>query len=92
MKTNLQIVTEHYAASARQDIAAMMADVSPLMAWIESRPIRPTSRKTVWADEYALAVQQLSESSSRRNGSNQITLGDTRCPASAPSIRYTRSP
>lgn len=28
MKTYLQIVTEHYAASARQDIAAMMADIS----------------------------------------------------------------
>lgn len=35
MKTNLQIVTEHYAASARQDIAAMMADVSPEVAWTE---------------------------------------------------------
>ena len=35
MKTNLQIVTEHYAASARQDVAAMMADVSPLVAWTE---------------------------------------------------------
>lgn len=35
MKTNLQIVTEHYAASARQDIAAMMADVSPTVAWTE---------------------------------------------------------
>ena len=35
MKTNLQIVTEHYAASARQEIAAMMADVSPDVAWTE---------------------------------------------------------
>ncbi|NSL56364.1 MULTISPECIES: nuclear transport factor 2 family protein [Uliginosibacterium] len=35
MKTNLQIVTEHYAASARQDLAAMMADVSPEVAWTE---------------------------------------------------------
>ena len=35
MKTNLQIVTEHYAASVRQDIAAMMAEVSPDVAWTE---------------------------------------------------------
>ncbi|MBS1155493.1 MAG: hypothetical protein H6R07_1417 [Proteobacteria bacterium] len=35
MKTNLQIVAEHYAASARQDIAAMMADVSPDVVWTE---------------------------------------------------------
>lgn len=35
MKTNFQIVTEHYAASARQDIAAMMADASPEVAWTE---------------------------------------------------------
>lgn len=35
MKTNLQIITEHYAASARQDIAAMMADVSPEITWTE---------------------------------------------------------
>ncbi|HSI48746.1 MAG TPA: nuclear transport factor 2 family protein [Ideonella sp.] len=35
MKTNLQIVADHYAASARQDIAGMMADVSPDVAWTE---------------------------------------------------------
>lgn len=35
MKTNLQIVADHYAASARQDIAGMMADVSAEVAWTE---------------------------------------------------------
>lgn len=35
MKTNLQIVSDHYAASAHQDVAAMMADVSPDVAWTE---------------------------------------------------------
>jgi ketosteroid isomerase-like protein len=35
MKTNLQIITEHYAASARQDLVGMMADVSPEVAWTE---------------------------------------------------------
>jgi ketosteroid isomerase-like protein len=35
MKTNLQIVTDHYAASARQDLVGMMADVSPEVAWTE---------------------------------------------------------
>ncbi|MEO6277570.1 nuclear transport factor 2 family protein [Roseateles sp.] len=35
MKTNLQIVTDHYAASARGDLAAMMADVAADVAWTE---------------------------------------------------------
>ncbi|MFG6428378.1 nuclear transport factor 2 family protein [Roseateles sp. LYH14W] len=35
MKTHLQIVTDHYAASARGDIAAMMADVAPDVARTE---------------------------------------------------------
>ncbi|MEO6292078.1 MAG: nuclear transport factor 2 family protein [Burkholderiaceae bacterium] len=35
MKTNLQIVSEHYAASANQNVVAMMADVSPQVAWTE---------------------------------------------------------
>lgn len=35
MRTNLQIVSDHYAASARQDIAAMMAEVAPDVAWTE---------------------------------------------------------
>jgi ketosteroid isomerase-like protein len=35
MKTNLQIVADHYTASARQDIADMMAEVSPDVAWTE---------------------------------------------------------
>ena len=35
MKTNLKIVADHYAASARQDVAGMMADVSPDVAWTE---------------------------------------------------------
>lgn len=35
MKTNLQIVADHYAASARRDIAGMMAEVSPGVAWTE---------------------------------------------------------
>lgn len=35
MKTNLQIVAEHYAASARQDLAGMMAEVAPDVAWTE---------------------------------------------------------
>jgi ketosteroid isomerase-like protein len=35
MRTNLQIVADHYAASARQDIAGMMAEVSPDVTWTE---------------------------------------------------------
>lgn len=35
MKTNLQIVADHYAASARQDIAGMMAEAAPHVAWAE---------------------------------------------------------
>jgi len=35
MKTNLQIIAEHYAASARQDVVGMMLDVSPDVAWTE---------------------------------------------------------
>jgi uncharacterized protein len=35
MKTNLQIVADHYAASARQDLAGMMAEVAPDVAWTE---------------------------------------------------------
>lgn len=35
MKSHLQIVSEHYAASARQDLAAMMADVAPEATWTE---------------------------------------------------------
>ena len=35
MKTNLQIVADHYNASARQDIVGMMAEVSPEVAWTE---------------------------------------------------------
>jgi len=35
MKTNLQIIADHYAASARQDVVGMMLDVSPDVAWTE---------------------------------------------------------
>lgn len=35
MRTHLQIVADHYAASARQDIVGMMAAVSPEVAWTE---------------------------------------------------------
>lgn len=35
MKTNLQIIANHYAASARQDVVAMMAEVAPDVAWTE---------------------------------------------------------
>ncbi|KXB31290.1 DUF4440 domain-containing protein [Dechloromonas denitrificans] len=35
MKTNLQIVADHYAASACQDIDGMMAEVAPDVAWTE---------------------------------------------------------
>ncbi|MES2360245.1 MAG: nuclear transport factor 2 family protein [Pseudomonadota bacterium] len=35
MRTNLNIIADHYAASARQDIAAMMADVAPDAQWTE---------------------------------------------------------
>lgn len=35
MRSNLNIVNDHYAASARQDIAAMMADVAPDVQWTE---------------------------------------------------------
>ncbi|MBT9502938.1 MAG: nuclear transport factor 2 family protein [Burkholderiaceae bacterium] len=36
MRTNLQIIQEHYAASDRKDIAAMMADVAPDVRWTEA--------------------------------------------------------
>ena len=35
MRTPLNIIADHYAASARQDMAAMMADVAPDVAWTE---------------------------------------------------------
>ena len=35
MRTNLDIVRDHYAASTRGDIKAMMAEVSPLVRWTE---------------------------------------------------------
>ncbi|MEQ9946400.1 nuclear transport factor 2 family protein [Pectobacterium aroidearum] len=35
MKSSYQIIADHYAASARQDIDAMMADVSPEVRWTE---------------------------------------------------------
>ncbi|MDO8386589.1 MAG: nuclear transport factor 2 family protein [Polaromonas sp.] len=35
MRSPLNIVADHYAASARQDIAAMMADVAPDVSWTE---------------------------------------------------------
>ncbi|MFZ6676148.1 nuclear transport factor 2 family protein [Undibacterium sp. Xuan67W] len=35
MRTNLSIISDHYSASARQDIATMMADVAPDVQWTE---------------------------------------------------------
>ena len=35
MKSILQIIADHYAASASADIADMMAEVSPNVAWTE---------------------------------------------------------
>lgn len=35
MRTNLNIISDHYAASARQDLAAMMADVAADVHWTE---------------------------------------------------------
>lgn len=35
MKSNLQIISDHYAASARGDVLAMMADMAPDVAWTE---------------------------------------------------------
>lgn len=35
MRTPFQIVAEHYAASDQQDLAAMLADVSPQVRWTE---------------------------------------------------------
>ena len=35
MKSNLDIIRAHYAASDRLDLAAMMADVSPQARWTE---------------------------------------------------------
>lgn len=35
MKTNLQIVADHYAASARNDVADMMVHAAPDLAWTE---------------------------------------------------------
>lgn len=37
MSSNLQIVADHYAASARQDITSIMADVSPSLVWADSK-------------------------------------------------------
>jgi len=35
MKTSLQIVADHYSASARNDAAGMMVDTAPDVAWTE---------------------------------------------------------
>lgn len=35
MKTNPQIIADHYAASARQDVVGMMVEVAPDVAWTE---------------------------------------------------------
>lgn len=35
MRSNYDIIKDHYAASDRQDIAAMMADVAPDARWTE---------------------------------------------------------
>jgi ketosteroid isomerase-like protein len=35
MRTPLNIIADHYAASTRQDMATMMADVSPDVLWTE---------------------------------------------------------
>ena len=35
MRSNLEIIRAHYAASDRLDLAAMMADVSPQARWTE---------------------------------------------------------
>jgi ketosteroid isomerase-like protein len=35
MKSNLDIIKSHYAASDRLDLAGMMADVSPAVRWTE---------------------------------------------------------
>ena len=35
MRSNLQIISDHYAASTRGDVAAMMADVAPDTRWTE---------------------------------------------------------
>jgi uncharacterized protein len=35
MRNNIDIVRDHYAASARGDIRAMMAEVSPQVRWTE---------------------------------------------------------
>lgn len=35
MRSNLNIIADHYAASARQDIAAMMVDIAPDVQWTE---------------------------------------------------------
>src|SRR6184192_4078880 len=35
MRTNIDIVSAHYAASARGNIAEMMLDVSPQVRWTE---------------------------------------------------------
>lgn len=35
MRTNLNIIADHYSASARQDLTSMMADVAPDVRWTE---------------------------------------------------------
>jgi hypothetical protein len=35
MRSNLNIIVDHYTASARQDLASMMAEVAPDVRWTE---------------------------------------------------------
>ena len=39
MTSNRDIVAAHYAASARNDVQAMMADVAPSVRWTETRGV-----------------------------------------------------
>ena len=50
MKTNLQIVADHYAASTRNDVAAMMVDIAPNAAWTEMA-VFPCAGTWVGADQ-----------------------------------------
>ena len=50
MKTNLETIADHYAASARQDVAGMMLRTAPDVAWTEMAGF-PCASTWVGADQ-----------------------------------------
>jgi uncharacterized protein len=58
MRSNVQIIQAHYDASARGDIAGMMADVSPAARWTEMAGF-PCAGTWVGPDEVVRNVFQV---------------------------------